>query len=155
MAAFQIGEVERLLEVKSHTLRYWEKEFPLVQPRKDAFGRRIYSGRDVTMLLRLKHLLYERHFTVEGARDQLTIDLSGPEQDLRGLLDSIRSDLVNIYFISLRMRTDLAAATATATATATAAAKAKAAASAAGSDSAAESALVNASVSALPEEAIS
>jgi len=93
MAAHQIGEVERLLGVKSHTLRYWEKEIPLLQPRKDVFGRRVYSGRDVTLLLRLKHLLYERHFTIEGARGQLLLELSGTGQDRRAVLDSVPSEL--------------------------------------------------------------
>jgi DNA-binding transcriptional MerR regulator len=110
MAAYQIGEVERLLGVKSHTLRYWEKEFPLLQPRKDAFGRRLYSGRDVTMLLRLKHLLYRRHFTIEGAREQLMIELSGRDQDIRGAVDSVRSELVGVYFLARRLRSAAAAA---------------------------------------------
>lgn len=110
MAAYQIGEVERLLDVKSHTLRYWEREFPLLQPRKDAFGRRAYSGRDVTMLLRLKHLLYVRHFTIEGAREQLMLELSGSSQDLRAVIDSVRSELVAVYFMSRRLRAEAAAA---------------------------------------------
>lgn len=104
MAAYQIGEVERLLDVKSHTLRYWEKEIPLLQPRKDPFGRRVYSSRDVTMLLRLKHLLHVRHFTIEGAREQLMLELSGDGQDLRALVDSVRSELVSVYFASRRLR---------------------------------------------------
>jgi DNA-binding transcriptional MerR regulator len=110
MAAYQIGDVERLLDVKSHTLRYWEKEMPLLQPRKDAFGRRVYSGHDITMLLRLKHLLYERHFTIEGAREQMLLELSGDAQDVRAIVDSIRSELVAVYFLSRRLRADAAAA---------------------------------------------
>ncbi|MFA6506046.1 MAG: MerR family transcriptional regulator [Treponemataceae bacterium] len=110
MAAYQIGEVERLLDVKSHTLRYWEKEMPLLQPRKDVFGRRVYSSRDVTMLLRLKHLLHVRHFTIEGAREQFMLELSGDVQDVRGLVDSVRSELVAVYFASCRLRDAAAAA---------------------------------------------
>ena len=110
MASYHIGVVERLLGVKSHTLRYWEREFPLLQPRKDEFGRRVYSGRDVSMLLRLKHLLYVRHFTIEGAREQLMLERSGGPQDLRALVDSVRADLVTIYFLSRRLGSDAAAA---------------------------------------------
>jgi DNA-binding transcriptional MerR regulator len=104
MAAYQIGEVERLLDVKSHTLRYWEKEIPLLQPRKDVFGRREYSGGDVSLLLRLKHLLYVRHFTIEGAREQLLAEASGGLQDLRALVASVRSDLITAYFLARRLR---------------------------------------------------
>jgi DNA-binding transcriptional MerR regulator len=110
MASYHIGEVERLLGVKSHTLRYWEKEVPLLQPRKDAFGRRAYSGRDVSLLLRLKHLLYERRFTIEGAREQLLLERSGGRQDLRALADSVRSELVAAYFLCRRLRAEAAAA---------------------------------------------
>jgi len=110
VAGYQIGEVERLLGVKPHTLRYWEKEIPLLQPRKDAFGRRVYSGRDVTLLLRLKHLLYERHFTIEGARGQLLLEMTGAAQDARAIVDALRSDLVSAYFLSRRLKSNAASA---------------------------------------------
>lgn len=104
MAAYPIGEVERLLGVKAHTLRYWEKEIPLLQPRKDSFGRRVYSGRDLGLLLRLKHLLHDRHFTIEGAREQLIAELSDASQDARGMLEAIRAELASVYFISVHAR---------------------------------------------------
>jgi len=64
---FQIGEVSRLAGVGAHVLRFWEKEFPALAPRK-AGGRRYYRRKDVELLLEIKHLLYERRFTIEGAR---------------------------------------------------------------------------------------
>lgn len=64
---FQIGEVSRLTGVSAHVLRFWEKEFPSLAPRKSA-GRRLYRRKDVELLLEIKHLLYERRFTIEGAR---------------------------------------------------------------------------------------
>jgi DNA-binding transcriptional MerR regulator len=93
-----IGEVQRLLGVKTHTLRFWEKEIPLIQPRKDAFGRRLYSGRDIRILLRLKHLLYVRHFSIHDARLKLESELSDDRQNLRAEVDGIRADLVALYF---------------------------------------------------------
>ena len=99
MATYQIGDVERLLGVKAHVLRYWEKEIPLIQPIKDNGGRRAYSGRDLRVLLRLRHLLYERGYTIHGARDQLLRESSGSAQDLRARLQSVRSELLRIYFI--------------------------------------------------------
>lgn len=99
MAVYPISDAERLLGVKAHVLRYWEKEIPLIQPQKDLGGRRIYSSRDLRILMRLKHLLYVRRFTIEGAREQLYRELSGKDQDSRALLESIRSDLMDIFLL--------------------------------------------------------
>ena len=98
MFSYGTGDVERLLRVKAHVIRYWEKEIPLVQPLKDTYGRRIYSNRDLQILFRLKYLLYERRFTIEGARTQLYNELSGEYQDLRGQISSLRSELLDLYF---------------------------------------------------------
>ena len=98
MASYSIGDVERLLRVKVHVIRYWEKEIPLVQPQKDTYGRRVYSDRDLQILFRLKYLLYERRFTIEGARTQLYNEVSGEYQDLRGKISTLRSELLDLYF---------------------------------------------------------
>ena len=98
MAFYSIGDVERLLRVKVHVIRYWEKEIPLVQPLKDTYGRRVYNNRDLQILFRLKYLLYERRFTIEGARAQLYNEVSGEYQDLRGQISALRSELLDLYF---------------------------------------------------------
>jgi DNA-binding transcriptional MerR regulator len=80
-------------------IRYWEKEVSLIQPKKDISGRKKYSGRDLRLLLRLKHLLYKRRFTIEGAREQLLRELSGPDPELRAGLEEIRFDLIDLFFL--------------------------------------------------------
>ncbi|AEJ20660.1 MerR family transcriptional regulator [Gracilinema caldarium] len=107
MGTYQIGDVERLLQVKAHVLRYWEKEVPLLQVRKDLGGRRVYNSRDIRILLRLKYLIYERHFTLEGARDELLRELTGPGQDLRAELDALRSQLLDLYSIVTQRTTQI------------------------------------------------
>ncbi|GHV67957.1 hypothetical protein AGMMS49928_06200 [Spirochaetia bacterium] len=97
--SYGIAEMEALLGVKVHVIRYWEKEIPLIQPRKDAQGRRFYSDRDLQLLFRLKYLLYERRFTLEGAKEQLYRELSGHDQDLRAGLAALRSELLDIYTV--------------------------------------------------------
>jgi DNA-binding transcriptional MerR regulator len=77
-------------------IRYWEKEIPLIQPKRDSLGKRHYSDHDIKVFLRLKYLLYEKHFTVEGARDELFRELSGGGQDLKIQIDALRSDLLRI-----------------------------------------------------------
>jgi DNA-binding transcriptional MerR regulator len=99
MGSYGIGDAARLLQVKVHVIRYWEREVPLIQPKKDSLGKRYYSDRDLQILLRLKHLLYDRHFTVEGAREELFRELSGDNQDLRGSIASLRKELLDIFYL--------------------------------------------------------
>ena len=68
---FKIGEVSELLGVEAYVLRYWETEFPALAPKKSGAGHRLYRRKDVELLLRIKHLLYEKRFTIEGARQTL------------------------------------------------------------------------------------
>jgi DNA-binding transcriptional MerR regulator len=68
---FRIGEVAGLLGVEPYVLRYWETEFPTLAPKKSGTGHRLYRRKDVELLLRIKHLLYEKRFTIEGARQSL------------------------------------------------------------------------------------
>jgi DNA-binding transcriptional MerR regulator len=68
---FRIGEVSGLLGVEPYVLRYWETEFPSLAPKKSGTGHRLYRRKDVELLLRIKHLLYEKRFTIEGARQSL------------------------------------------------------------------------------------
>ena len=69
--SFRIGEVARLLGVKTSVLRYWETEFRTLRPKKSSSGQRIYSRKNVERLLVIRELLYERGFTIAGARKQL------------------------------------------------------------------------------------
>ena len=68
---FKIGEVCELVEVQAHVLRYWESEFPMLQPQKNRAGQRTYRRKDVEMALRIKELLYDEGFTIAGAKRKL------------------------------------------------------------------------------------
>lgn len=68
---FRIGEVSEILGVEPYVLRYWESEFPQLAPKKSGTGHRLYRRKDVELLLQIKHLLYEKRFTIEGARQNL------------------------------------------------------------------------------------
>jgi DNA-binding transcriptional MerR regulator len=68
---FKIGEAARLCAVKPYVLRYWETEFKSVRPQKTRSQQRLYRKRDVELLLKIRHLLYEKRFTIEGARARL------------------------------------------------------------------------------------
>ncbi len=68
---FRIGEVSHLIGVPAYVLRYWETEFPSLAPKKSGTGHRLYRRKEVELLLEIKHLLYEKRYTIEGARQHL------------------------------------------------------------------------------------
>ena len=98
MDFYTLGDIEKLLGVKPYIIRYWEKEIPLLQPKKDIRGKRMYTNRDMQLFFRLKYLLYDKRFTVEGAREQLFKELSGENQDLRAQISALRTELAQLYF---------------------------------------------------------
>jgi DNA-binding transcriptional MerR regulator len=68
---FRIGEVSRLAGIKPYVLRFWETEFSTLGPKKSGKGHRLYRRKDVELVLEIKHLLYDKRFTIEGARKHL------------------------------------------------------------------------------------
>jgi DNA-binding transcriptional MerR regulator len=68
---FRIGEVAKLAGIKPYVLRFWESEFSGLGPKKSGTGHRLYRRKDVEMVLEIKRLLYEKRFTIEGARKVL------------------------------------------------------------------------------------
>ncbi|HVW85651.1 MAG TPA: MerR family transcriptional regulator [Bryobacteraceae bacterium] len=71
---FRIGEVSQMIGVEPYVLRYWETEFRGLSPKKSSSGQRMFRRKDVELLFRIRHLLYERKFTIEGARKALLSD---------------------------------------------------------------------------------
>jgi len=104
MAEFSIGEVERLTGLKAHVLRYWEGTVPFIRPRKDDEGRRFYSARDVELISRIKYLVQEKKYTLEGAGERLVAELTDARLiNTREMVESVRAELVDIHAI-LRKR---------------------------------------------------
>ncbi|MGN0729763.1 MerR family transcriptional regulator [Treponema sp.] len=100
MAQYSIGQVEKITGVKPHVLRYWEETVPGFAPRKDYSGRRIYSQRDVEIILRLKYLIYEKKFTIEGAKNQLIEDAERIQRSPDAVIElrKIRAELSELFF---------------------------------------------------------
>ena len=74
---FRIGEVSDLIGVEPYVLRFWEGEFPAVGPKKSVTGHRMYRRKEVELLLKIKYLLYEKRYTIEGARQYLQESKTG------------------------------------------------------------------------------
>lgn len=75
---FKIGEVCRIADVQPYVLRYWETEFAALAPNKSGGGQRLYTQREIDIILRIKQLLYSEGFTIAGAKKKLETELSEP-----------------------------------------------------------------------------
>jgi DNA-binding transcriptional MerR regulator len=113
---FRIGEVSRLAGIKPYVLRYWETEFAALGPKKSGTGHRLYRRKDVELVFEIKRLLYEKRYTIEGARRLLETKpaadtpkpelLAGKPRSVQGdlftnraLIEAIRKELVEILEI--------------------------------------------------------
>jgi DNA-binding transcriptional MerR regulator len=77
---FRIGEVSELTRTKAFVLRFWETEFTSLRPVKGKSGHRLYRRKDVELIFRIRRLLYEKGFTIEGARRHLASDGKNPAE---------------------------------------------------------------------------
>jgi len=68
---FKVGEVSTIAGVPAYVLRFWETEFSRIKPKRTPSGQRLYRKSDVELILRIKHLLYDKKFTIPGARQHL------------------------------------------------------------------------------------
>jgi len=100
---YSISEVARITKLEPYVLRFWEKEFPMLKPKKNRGGNRIYQKGDIEMVGRIKQLLYKENYTIEGARNRLRgIKPTMERKELiesakfRTLLGEIRKDIEDI-----------------------------------------------------------
>jgi len=93
---YKIGEVCKIADVQPYVLRYWETEFPPLAPNKSGGGQRLYSQREIDIILRIKQLLYSDGFTIAGAKKKLEGEPSQPapsQKDLTKALLDVRKEL--------------------------------------------------------------
>ncbi len=91
---FKIGEVSSIVELPAYVLRFWETEFPMINPKRTASGQRLYTQRDVALILKIKHLLHERRYTIDGARQLLSTKAA--ETPTWRFLKELRAELERI-----------------------------------------------------------
>ena len=96
-----ISEVAEMTGLKPYVLRFWEKEFPFLKPKKNRAGNRSYQQKDIDLINQIKHLLYDEGYTIEGAKSRLKMlryeddeaKLVSEKMRLKNLLTEIRREL--------------------------------------------------------------
>ncbi len=94
---FKIGEVAEIAGLPSYVLRFWESEFSKINPKRTPAGQRLYRKSDIELVLKIKHLLYEKKFTIQGAKEYLNSEYREKKRNLStDVVDEIRSGLEQI-----------------------------------------------------------
>jgi DNA-binding transcriptional MerR regulator len=94
---FKVGEVSAITEIPAYVLRFWETEFKKIKPKRTPSGQRLYRKSDIELILRVKHLLYEKKYTIQGAKQHLKTKPAEKMKKLTAItLDEIRSELESI-----------------------------------------------------------
>jgi DNA-binding transcriptional MerR regulator len=95
---YSIGEVASMFGVNTSLIRFWEKEFTILQPQKNARGKRLYTAKDVEKLKLVYHLVKEKGYTLQGAKEYLKNKKEDAERDVElvATLKEIRGFLLNL-----------------------------------------------------------
>ena len=93
---FRIGEVSKITKIPAYVLRFWESEFSRIRPKRTAAGQRLYTRADIELILKIKTLLYEKKFTIQGARQHLSVRSRKSEASEKQLLADLHAELKSI-----------------------------------------------------------
>ena len=102
---YSIREVSELTGVESHVLRFWEKEFSQLKPRRGRSGNREYTERNIKVILAIKDLLYAQKYTIQGAVERLKIDRSLWEnQSIEDAMSNVENPLAELRRMLLELK---------------------------------------------------
>ena len=95
---YSIGEVADLISVNTSLIRFWEKEFDIIKPKKNTSGNRVFSVHDIKNIKLIYHLLKEKKYTIQGAKKKIRENKEGTMKNYNVIekLNKIRSELVTI-----------------------------------------------------------
>jgi DNA-binding transcriptional MerR regulator len=104
---YKIGEVSKITGVESYVLRYWQTEFPFLNPRKNKSGQRVYVKKDLEVILMVKNMLYQERYTIEGVRkrfeDGILNSVEGkPVREAK--LEMVKNPIEAIIFVRKRLK---------------------------------------------------
>ncbi|HDH05395.1 MAG TPA: MerR family transcriptional regulator [Nitrospirae bacterium] len=101
---YKIGDISNIAEIEPHVLRYWESEFSFLKPRKNKTGQRIYTRKELELVLKIKNLLYKEKYTIAGVRKKFGDNtlrknsvsmetIQGVKKRLKEILDTLNRDI--------------------------------------------------------------
>src|SRR6056297_3690953 len=94
---FRIGEVTGITDLAAYVLRFWESEFPDINPKRTESGQRLYRKSDIEVILLIKHLLYDKKFTIQGAKQYLRgINRDAKKPPANDMIREIKNELLEI-----------------------------------------------------------
>jgi len=93
---FKIGEVSKITDLPSYVLRFWEKEFSKIKPKRTSTGQRMYRRKDVELILEIKKLLHQKKYTINGAKKILRKPKPSNETQSSELISEIRDELIQM-----------------------------------------------------------
>ena len=96
MKSYSIGEIARLLGIKPHIIRYWEKEFPMLKPQRNLAGRRVYTLRELQFLFRLNYLHTVKGYSLRKAKQMIWQELSTEPSEAQLKLRQLRTELLEL-----------------------------------------------------------
>ena len=95
---YKIGEVAKAFNVNTSLVRFWEKEFDIIKPKKNAKGNRLFTADDIANFKLIFNLVKERGFTLEGAKQKLKKNLDGTvfNHQIISRLEEVKAELIKI-----------------------------------------------------------
>ncbi len=93
---YTIKEVSQIIGVKPHVLRYWEKEFKILRPRKNTAGRRIYSEKDINIVKEIYRLLYVEKYSIKGAKKKIEEKIKKSSSNTNNIKEMVLEELKKI-----------------------------------------------------------
>lgn len=95
---FKIGEVSQITDLPPYVLRFWETEFKKINPKRTSSGQRLYRKKDVALIMQIKHLLYDKKYTIPGAIKHLNRREADAAVEVKStsILTEIRNELMEI-----------------------------------------------------------
>lgn len=98
MYRFYIRDICRVLGLKAHVIRYWEKEIHFLSPRKNISGARVYSFHELSLFFRLKYLVYTKKLPLSKASAVLWKDVTSENQEIRVIIHELRVKLLILFY---------------------------------------------------------
>ncbi|MAQ32254.1 MAG: MerR family transcriptional regulator [Flavobacteriales bacterium] len=87
---YSIGEIANILKVNNSLIRFWEKEFEIIKPKKNSRGNRIFTKKDLENITLIHHLLKEKKYTIDGARKKIRENKDGAQKNFQ-IIDKLKN----------------------------------------------------------------